>query len=199
MVRSAAHRHSRIRAPLTHVSVHLVILIHLGTHVYTRTRTRTRTHTHTHTSTHTHTQIHTHARTHTTHARVRMTTTPLPPGFSPDSIMAAERHVFLLCGGDLGVISPLRVAHLLLERLGGQGQQDARHAAASGQVRAGAAAVGPHGFHEGPPTPLHSTPHTPHPTHPAHLNKVHLTHTPPQPHPTPTPTTHPSPPTPGPG
>jgi hypothetical protein len=47
--------------------------------------------------------------------------------------MAAEHHIYLLCGGDLGVISPLRVAHLMMERLGGAGQ-DARHAAASVQV-----------------------------------------------------------------
>jgi hypothetical protein len=48
--------------------------------------------------------------------------------------MAAEHHIYLLCGGDLGVISPLRVAHLLLERLGGGGQ-DARNSTAVVQVR----------------------------------------------------------------
>ena len=44
-------------------------------------------------------------------------------GYQPEGVAAAEQHAYLLCGGDVGAVSPLRVAHLLLERLGGGGGQ----------------------------------------------------------------------------
>jgi hypothetical protein len=106
--------------------------------------------------------------------------------------MAAEHHIYLLCGGDLGVISPLRVAHLMMERLGGAGQ-DARHAAASVQVG--------HGGWEGRARKKERPPSDPPGSgapgfgvsHPQdnHLTPPHPTPTPPHP---PTPTPHPPPP-----